>query len=156
MSTFPDHSPLAEPVDDAVIDQFTMSYMKGLARDRAHQLLLDAFIESGLTKTELAKRLGADKSRVSRILSYAGNITIDTIGEFLFAIDGSTPQIDRCWPLRDGATNQTHPIWFHDAMDVANIQSSTLRKSTPSASVSSSKPDFYQVHAVALKEDEHA
>lgn len=117
MRIFQEASALSEPHGDEPIDRFTLSYMAGLARDRIHQLVLQAFLESGLTKAELARRLGMDKSRLSRILNTSSNITAETLGEVMFAIDGSCPSVDRTWPLRQQAQNMQEPVWLAGCLD---------------------------------------
>lgn len=121
MRTFQAVSPLSEPKGDEEIDRFTLSYMGGLARDRIHQLVLSAFIESGLTKSQLAKRMGKDKSRVSKILNTSSNLTAETFGEVLFAIEGSCPAVSRTWPLRESRLNLREPAWFSDCVDAVRI-----------------------------------
>lgn len=130
MRTFREASALSEPRDNDPIDRFTLSYMAGLARDRIHQVILAAFIESGLTKSDLARRLGMDKSRVSKILNTSSNITAETLGQVLFAIDGSCPTVARNWPLREKRHNLREPEWFADCLDGVRINTtSTPRQS---------------------------
>lgn len=126
MRTFQEASKLSEPVGDEPIDRFTLSYMAGLARDRIHQVILHAFEESGLTKAQLARRLGMDKSRLSRILNTSSNITAETMGEVLFAIDGSCPAVSRNWPLKEQPRNLREPEWFSDCLDGARIRTKTF------------------------------
>jgi hypothetical protein len=117
MRTFQEASALSEPRGDEVIDRFTLSYMAGLTRDRIHQVLLEAFERSGITKAELARRLDWDPSRVSKVLNTSSNITAETLGEVLFAIDGSCPRVTRDWPLRAARQNLREPTWFAGCVD---------------------------------------
>lgn len=122
MRTFQEASALSEPQGDEPIDQFTLAYMAGLARDRIHQLLLVAFEESGLTKAQLARRLDWDKSRVSKVLNTSSNLTAETLGEVLFAIDGSCPRVSRDRPMRESRQNLREPVWFADCVDGVRLK----------------------------------
>lgn len=122
MRTFQEASKLSEPHGDEEIDRFNLSYMAGLARDRVHQMLLSAFIESGLTKSQLAKRLGMDRSRLSRIINTSSNITVETLGEVMFAIDGSCPKVERHWPMRESHLNMVEPIWLTGCLEEIHIR----------------------------------
>lgn len=119
MRTFQEPSTLSEPHGDEPVDRFTLAYMAGLARDRIHQMILQAFDESGLTRAQLARRLGMDKSRVSKILNTSSNITAETLGEVMFAIDGSCPKVERHWPLREKQHNLLEPVWLSSCVDGA-------------------------------------
>ena len=121
MRTFRQASPLSEPHGDEEIDRFTLSYIAGLARDRFHQLVLSAFEDSGLSKRQLAKRLGMDPSRVSKILNTSSNMTVETLGAVMFAIDGSVPTAARNWPLRENTKNLREPTWLGECLDSARI-----------------------------------
>jgi hypothetical protein len=127
MRTFQEASALSEPQGDKPIDRFTLAYMAGLARDRIHEMVLSAFIESGLTKADLARRLDWDKSRVSKVINTSNNMTLETLGEVMFAIDGSCPAAARNWPLREHKVNLRGPEWFADCMDGVRIRTSTFQ-----------------------------
>lgn len=43
--------------------------------------------DEGLTKAKIAKRLGVDRSTVSRLLSGTRNLTLETIGQLYWAMD---------------------------------------------------------------------
>lgn len=121
MRTSRQASPLSEPHGDEQIDRFTLSYMAGLARDRFHQMVLSAFEDSGLSKAQLANRLGMDRSRVSKILNTSSNMTVETLGSVLFALDGSVPTAGRNWPLREKPKNLRGPQWLAECLDTARF-----------------------------------
>ena len=52
---------------------------------------------SGITKREIAERLGKDPAQITRWLSGPGNVTIDTLSDLLFAMgaEPEPPQIVR-------------------------------------------------------------
>lgn len=123
MRIFQEASVLSEPHGNEPIDRFTLSYMSGLARDRIHQMILAAFANSGMSKADLAKRLGMDKSRVSRILNTSSNITAETLGAVMFAIDGSCPKVTQHWPLKENQQNFLEPVWLAECIDGLRITS---------------------------------
>ncbi|WMT88248.1 helix-turn-helix transcriptional regulator [Pelagibacterium sp. 26DY04] len=103
---------LYEPVDGAKVDFATLKYMAALSRHHAHDCLVDAFVRSGISQSELAHRVGYDKSRVSRLLNTPANLTVETLGEMLFAIDGSSPVYGCKNYLREAPRNQCEPEWL--------------------------------------------
>lgn len=103
---------LFEPQDGQEVDFSTLKYMAALSRHLAHEAVLEAFLQSGMTKSELATRLGYDKSRLSRLLNTPANVTVETLGELLFAIDGSAPVYGRKKVLQEPKRNQCHPEWL--------------------------------------------
>jgi transcriptional regulator with XRE-family HTH domain len=52
-------------------------------------LLQRAYLSSGSSQSEIAERLGVNKSHVSRCLSGFNNLTLKTLGEFAWALDSS-------------------------------------------------------------------
>lgn len=100
MTTSQGTTNLCESTVDKEIDFYTLKYMGSHARHLAHEALLKAFRESGLTRAVLAKRLKWDRSRVSRLINTPANITVETFGELLFAINGSSPDF-QCKNLLD-------------------------------------------------------
>ncbi|QMV02549.1 helix-turn-helix domain-containing protein [Devosia sp. D6-9] len=161
MRTFQEPSTPSEPNGDEEIDRFTLSYMAGLARDRIHQMILGAFVESGLTKSQLARRLGMDKSRLSRILNTSSNITAETLGEVMFAIDGSCPKVERHWPMRDQRLNMVEPVWLAGCMEKTHATSAmrfaVVVNDAVVRSVSTTRPVLLTVNKTATTEArEHA
>lgn len=50
-------------------------------------MVYDLMQEKGLTKTELARRMGISKSHVSNLLNMQPNMTLETIAKFELALD---------------------------------------------------------------------
>lgn len=104
---------LSEPVGNGPINRFDLHYMGANSRHLAHELVLAAFKKSGLSKADLARRLGwRDRSRVTKLLNTPANVTVETLGDLLFAIDGSAPAYSQAWPCREHTTNNGHPEWL--------------------------------------------
>lgn len=86
-----------------------------MARNRRqlHQFLLRAFIASGMSRAELAKRTGKSPEVISRILGRPSNLTADTVMQVLFAINGMSPDYRSYDPLEEGvSTNMgSRPAW---------------------------------------------
>jgi transcriptional regulator with XRE-family HTH domain len=55
-------------------------------RGRALALLYAAIKESGMTKTQLAKKLGIRKSAVTQLLHSNGNMRLDTLADYLIEL----------------------------------------------------------------------
>jgi|JI10StandDraft_1071094.scaffolds.fasta_scaffold331781_3 hypothetical protein len=99
MTTTSQTSFLAEPRGEHRLSPRVLAYVAEATRDALFDLITRRFMESGLTKAGLAKRLGKDASQVTRLLSLPGNWTIDTCAELLFAIDGSMLSVNGYKPL---------------------------------------------------------
>jgi plasmid maintenance system antidote protein VapI len=93
------NSLLAEPAGEERISDRSFGYVSQHTRDSLFDLVTLAFIESGVSKATLAKRLGKDPAQLTRILHASGNWTIDTCAELLFAINGSFLKFEQHWPL---------------------------------------------------------
>jgi hypothetical protein len=63
--------------------------MRTRQRMRVFTLLRSEFEASGISKTELAIRLGKGKDQIGRWLNFPGNIELDTLSDLLFAISGA-------------------------------------------------------------------
>jgi hypothetical protein len=65
------------------------------------------FKNSGLSKADLARRLGKGADRVSKMLGGPGNWTIATVSDLLFAIKGGVPKYAVDYPLDRPSRNYT-------------------------------------------------
>ena len=131
MSTYQKSTKLCEPAGNEAIDYFTLTYMSGHGRHLAHEALVEAFIASGISKATLAKRLGWDKSRLSKILNVAQNITMETFSAVLFAIDGASPKFGKEYSLRKNPTNfqtATNPRFNHTGLVTYNSGTTVATK----------------------------
>jgi hypothetical protein len=114
---------LSKPVSGQKILPETFAYMNARARRRAYNLVMKEFKKSGITKAELARRLGKGADRVSKMLAGPGNWTIATVSELLFAICGAEPKWDLDFPLDKVKRNDTRPAWLEESplLKVASI-----------------------------------
>jgi hypothetical protein len=103
---------LSKPVDGQKVLPETYAYMTARAKRRAYNLVIREFKKSGISKAELARRLGKGADRVSKMLAGPGNWTIATVAELLFAICGAEPEWDLSFPLDKAKRNNTRPEWL--------------------------------------------
>jgi len=73
---------------DQALDEFTKAYLQSRVMLDGNALIRAAFMESGLTVAQLARRLGWDHSRLTRVLNLSTNLTLETMGELYYAITG--------------------------------------------------------------------
>jgi transcriptional regulator with XRE-family HTH domain len=62
-------------------------------------LIIGEFKKSGLSQAVLARRLDKEPAQLSRLLSGPGNLTVDTISDLLFAINGTELGISLSTPV---------------------------------------------------------
>jgi len=106
---------LSEPVAGKRISLDTFYYWRARAKREAYDLVLSEFLKSGMTKTELANRLGKTLPEVSRMLGGPANWTIATVSDLLFAIAGGIPKWGITIPRR-ARRNDSRPRWL-DSQD---------------------------------------
>lgn len=97
---------LAEPSGDEKISGRALGYASQTAKDSLFDLVTRAFLESGISKATLAKRLGRDPSQVTRLFRSSGNWTIETCAEVLFAINGAFLKFEEYWPQHLETANE--------------------------------------------------
>ena len=68
------------------VSDATFAYLGQRAKNVCYDFVMKKFLSSGLTKAELARRLGSRPDRVSHILASPANWTIRTMAELLAAI----------------------------------------------------------------------
>ncbi len=77
---------------DAHIPEGKLEYLGGRLRNDLHDFVLGKFLEQkekrGLTKAELARRIGYDSGRLNRLLGTPGNWTLKTVSDLLAGICG--------------------------------------------------------------------
>ena len=112
MTTYLQDFELAEPDGNGKCSEVSLHYMASHSRHLAHEFLLNAFLSSGLSKADLARRLSWDPSRLGRVLNVPANVTVETLGEILYAIDGSAPVYSSCKPLQECHVNYNGPDWL--------------------------------------------
>lgn len=80
-------SELRDP--DGVISAHNLAYLRQRFRNNLFSHVLASFRkgeESGLTKAKLARRIGYDPARITKLLSAPGNLTTDTVSDLLAGI----------------------------------------------------------------------
>ena len=133
---------LSKPVTGQRVAQTALAYMRARAKRRAYDLVIKEFKRSGITKAELARRLGKGAPEISRMLGGPANWTIQTVADLLFAISGAEPTWSVAYSLDRPARNATRPEW------VTDVQVADLRELKPfavSKSKDVSKPKIVEV-----------
>lgn len=112
MITYPTTLKLSDPDSVGVIPASDLSYIKTRNRLSIFNSVLKQFRDSGITKSELAARLGKDAGQLSRLLGAPGNWTLDTVAELLWAMSGTRVRgLDLDKPLLKAKRNSTAPAW---------------------------------------------
>lgn len=65
------------------------AYFRDRLRGRIYELLIEEYLaakEHGASKKKLAQRMGRRPEQITRILSAPGNLTLDTISDFILAV----------------------------------------------------------------------
>lgn len=93
---------------DEQLSKRSLGYATEQAREQLFDMVTQSYIEAGVSKATIARRLGKDPAQISRLLSASGNWTIDTVAEILFAIDGSFFVASKMHPDTCAKSNDTH------------------------------------------------
>ena len=139
---------LSKPTGDEPIAPALLSYVaRKLKNDFYHQVM-DAFIKSGISQADLAKKLDADKGQLSRQLSAPGNWTIDTVAKMLFAINGhvfvpQTLDVDSRAPA-----NMTQPTWLGATSRDSDSKKGIAKPVVPGTMAASATENRYMVSVV--------
>jgi hypothetical protein len=67
----------------------TLSYIRSHTKAKVLTTILEELERSGVSQTELAKRIDKDEAQVSRFLGSPSNSTLDTVSDFLYGIAGA-------------------------------------------------------------------
>ena len=67
--------------------EFLVGYLVSTLMNSMHEAVLDEFIDQGITKAALAKRINTDAALVNRWLSGPSNWTLETIGKLLAGME---------------------------------------------------------------------
>jgi len=134
---------LSKPIGDEAIPERKLEYIREKLKSDLHDLVLEVFVESGITQATLAKRLKKDRGQVSRTLGSPGNWTFDTLADYIFAIDGKLLKPDvidsvctakRNMKIRDIATELFAPenATTNDKSNVIFVHSGPIFRSSAS------------------------
>jgi hypothetical protein len=96
---------LSKPEGDARIPAAALAYMQSRAKRLAYDAVIREFKNSGITKAQLARRLGKGAPEISRMLGGPANWTIRTVAELLFAVTGASPKFGIEYPLEKTPRN---------------------------------------------------
>ena len=101
----------SEVLDEEKIPLGTLSYFRERFRDRLYDLVVEEFLkrnaETGLTRAEVARRIGRRPEQITRWFGAPGNWTIETVSDLLLAIAKSEPEV-RLLPL-EGRAVRNYP-----------------------------------------------
>ena len=125
---------LSRPEHGKRIPLHSIAFARARAKNKAHSYLLDLFEDSGLTKSELAKRLGKRPEQVTRWLSGPGNLTLDTLSDLTFAINGDFLAVSSVDEFSKGKSNhQVHERFrsFSTGTWSASVRSTSSEDSAP-------------------------
>ena len=94
---------------DVVLEETTLAeraYFQERCRNRVYDVVVTAFLESGIKKAELAKRISKRPEQLTRLLSNPGNWTLDTISDLLLGIGRAELKIGLSYPFEQPAKRE--------------------------------------------------
>ena len=116
MTTYLATTALRKPVDGARISKGKLAYLRARYKGNVHNVVLDEFEKSGISKAEIARRLGMRPEQITRLLASPSNMTLDTLSNLLFAIAGKEPdtkalelgEMDTATPVKRDLSMDSH------------------------------------------------
>jgi hypothetical protein len=103
------HTIQSELENLSTLSRGTRAYFQQRQRNRFHSLVVKKFKEAqtrnGLTKAELARRMGKAPEVVTRLIQSPGNWRLDTLSDALLAIAGEEIEATSISPLSRPARN---------------------------------------------------
>lgn len=91
-------------------------YFQTRTRNRIFNYILGLFVreqEKGLTKAQLARRIGHSPETINRWLGAPSNLTVDSISDLLLGI-GTVELMPQSEPLLNQTPGWTHASWIRD------------------------------------------
>jgi len=85
-------TPLMSALADSQVGPFWRGYFQERFRSDIHEQLLKAFEASGLSKADLARKLGRRPEQITRWLATPNNLEADTLADLALAL-GMAPVI---------------------------------------------------------------
>lgn len=131
MTTSPTSS-LHKPLEGERVPLGTLGYFRARNKHNAYALVIRELQKSGITKAELARRLGKEPAQITRYLSGPGNWTLDTLSDLLFAISGAEDKHTISYPLREAPRNDTRPAWAQSETSVGELAKAYTSPGQPS------------------------
>src|SRR5438270_926046 len=90
MTTSPKKSLISAVLDNERLEPYHLGYFQARMRNRIHDLVLSSFLEAaeqkGVTKADIARRLGKKPEQITRWLAAPGNWTFNTASNLLLAL----------------------------------------------------------------------
>lgn len=112
MTTSGKNTYLQEIVSGEPIPKGKLAYFRGRLKYRLYNLVIEKFADmeksQGLTKAELARRIGCKPEQITRRLGAPGNWTLDTVSDLLLGIAGEELVIDSRPLLKNVKKAETH------------------------------------------------
>lgn len=106
---------LSEILNGEKIPIGKLAYFRQRFRDHLYDLVIGEFLkqeQAGLTKADIARRIGRRPEQITRWLGAPGNWTIETVSDLLLAIAKAEPAIALA-PLDNRASrNFSKPVWL--------------------------------------------
>lgn len=90
---------LSEIQGNKLLSVGARAYFQARLRNRLYDLVVSKFKASGLTKAELARRVGKRPEIVTRLLGAPGNWTLETVSDLLLGICGEELEMISSSPL---------------------------------------------------------
>ena len=88
---------LSEVLNGDKIPLGTLSYFRERFRDRLYDLVMEEFLRqgaaSGLTRADVARRIGRRPEQITRWFGAPGNWTLETVSDLLLAVAKSEPNV---------------------------------------------------------------
>lgn len=87
---------LSEILNDEPIPLGKLAYFRERYRDRLYELVVEEFLKqeaSGVTRAEVARRIGRRPEQITRWLGAPGNWTLETVSDLLLAIAKAEPEV---------------------------------------------------------------
>jgi len=94
---------LSKPTGRTKIPKGTLGYVASRTRTRIFNLIRREFAAAGITKADLAARMGKGQDQISHWLAAPGNLTLESIGQLLFAISAAEISDRPEYPLDQSA-----------------------------------------------------
>ncbi len=89
---------LSAILDGGEIPLGTLSYFRERFRDRLYDLVMEEFLkqdaEAGLTRADVARKIGRRPEQITRWFGAPGNWTLETVSDLLLAIAKAEPNVN--------------------------------------------------------------
>lgn len=114
------------------------AFIEARNRGQLHRLLLEEFVASGMSQSELARRTGKPRETISRVLGHPNNLEINTASKMLYAISGKALAFNAYDPLAPAAGTSNHdhrPDWSDPPIERLPTPANTSSSGSSAATV---------------------